>query len=133
MKQHLEAPLEIKCQLCSKLKTFSRQDNLKLHLKRIHGMDPNGTEPMMRLECDLCGVIYVTKSSLKNHMKETHIDLSGRTIHKCSICTKQYFLKQSLIEHLYAVHLKKFCCRFCCKILGRPGTLKKHEDKCQNN
>lgn len=130
---HRDTQVKFECQLCSTSTTFGRHDNLKLHLRRIHGVHP--TRVVTKLECDLCGSSYATKPSLINHMKKAHIDLSARQPFQCSLCFKTFIMKYSLIDHLDAIHLKKFCCRICCGILGSRKTLKNHESRgnCQAN
>lgn len=131
-----EARVRFECQICPNSVTFSRSDNLNLHLKRIHGI--RKSSPITdKFQCDLCitYVTFVTKVSLIHHMRQEHIKSNMmREIFKCDLCPKKFFSKDSLGQHLNSIHLKKFVCRFCDKILGSEKTLTKHEirGKCHN-
>jgi len=125
------------CPICPSSVTFNRQDNLKLHLKRIHGIVHNAVKPQKFL-CDLCSscnVTFLTKNSLISHMRKEHIEESrARKFFACAVCSKKFILKDSLVSHLNSFHLKKFLCRYCEKILGSKKTLAEHEarGKCHN-
>ena len=125
--------VKFECHICLKSVTFGRKDNLNLHLRRIHGIRHKSSDQKNFL-CDLCSdnVTFVTKSSLINHMRFVHI--TNSQTFKCSLCSKLFKSKASLVAHLNSIHLKKFLCRYCNKSLGRETTLAKHEarGKCRN-
>lgn len=118
------------CHIC-RFVTFSRHDNLNLHLRRIHGIQ-NSLQIKSRLfYCDLCeNVAFVTKPSLLNHMRKEHIKVLQRKENfRCIECSKPFMSKDTLTSHLSGVHMKKFLCRYCNKILGSQRTLKIHEKR----
>lgn len=124
------------CHICPTLVTFNRRDNLSLHLRRIHGIPDSSETIQSRFQCDLCGgrnVTYVTKISLINHMKKEHMNQIRKRL-KCAVCSKIFHVKENLERHLNSIHLKKFLCRYCNKVLGSRKTLAEHEarGKCQN-
>lgn len=128
---HQSTPIKFVCHICPMEVTFSRSDNLTLHLKRIHGIVASKVAANV-LHCDHCIATFKTKPSLIKHLRNVHFQ-RAREIFKCSVCNQEFFLQESLINHLNAIHLKKYCCHHCCKILGNRNTLIKHEasGKCQ--
>lgn len=121
------AGTKFSCHICSPIRTFTRNDNLTLHMKRIHGVSKKPrSQPM---QCDDCGSTYATKISLIKHMKVVHLPQENIQEFKCRICPQGFKLKQSLIDHLNGIHLKKFCCQVCCKVLGSAKNLETHEQK----
>jgi len=129
--------VKFECPICPTSRTFNRPDNVKLHLKRVHGLFHNAVKPNQFL-CDLCSscnVTFLTKNSLISHMRQEHLKESReRKPFICAVCKKKFVLKDSLVKHLKSIHLKKFLCRYCEKILGSKANLAKHEarGKCRN-
>lgn len=123
---HSDLKVTFECLLCATLVTFSRHDNLTLHLKRIHGIVASKVTENA-IYCDLCAVTFKTKISLIKHMKLIHLKIEQIVKLPCAVCSLKFSSKELLINHLNAIHLKKFCCRNCCKILGSARTLAKHE------
>lgn len=124
---HALKPVRHKCDVCPNEVTFGRKDNLKLHLKRIHGIYQSKVQPSNLLSCDHCSVTYGTKIQINKHIKLNHLQDNPKKSFKCTICFQEYKLKEGLLRHLNGKHLKKFCCQFCCKALTSKKNLIKHE------
>lgn len=116
------------CHICPTPVSFSRSDNLTLHLKRIHGIH-NNKQSANLFSCDLCSATYNLKIGIIKHMKIFHKNYRSKKHFVCQICEQGFIFKDSLVDHLKGKHLKNFCCRHCHKILGSKRTLKRHEER----
>lgn len=126
---HEESKIIHECHVCPNSVTFSRRDNLTLHLKRIHGLPLRDTNPIQNLfSCDLCLATFLTKVSIVKHMASTHLT-DEREIFNCNECEKVFCTQKGLTSHTHGVHEMRFCCRYCKKPLISLKTLKTHERK----
>ena len=93
-------------------------DNLKHH---IDGHHPEHGEK--KHLCDLCGKGFIFQASCKRHKLFNH-----QKKH-CHICGKECFNKESLKDHLSAVHkydMMTLVCKFCAFSTNSKGCLKTH-------
>ena len=70
---------DLQCNSCGL--SFSKADNLKRHILRIH-------EKRKDFKCDSCGREFFDAKSLKNHINRIH---EGQKDYKCDSCAKEFF------------------------------------------
>ncbi|XP_059050249.1 uncharacterized protein LOC131845227 isoform X2 [Achroia grisella] len=71
--------------------------------------------------CSHCSKQYNTKSLLKAHVSEKHLDIDLRK-YPCNYCGKMFKLKPILRNHIRAIHEKSTACK--CDICGKKLTNK---------
>ncbi|XP_072381539.1 uncharacterized protein [Diabrotica undecimpunctata] len=85
---------------------------LKKHLSRMH-VDKED----ICFKCDICNSLFGGKINLERHKARHYQPKSEKKQYVCEICAQVYYVKPSLIEHLYRVHqqgeLKKYICYIC--------------------
>jgi Zinc finger, C2H2 type len=122
-----------RCKVCPLVVTFTRSDNLNLHMKRIHGFKKKGLSELVpnsnMYQCDICSSPFVTKSSIRKHVTICYLK-SKTEIDWCSNCLKRVSKEGKLCDYCKEKPLKKyFHCKFCDKPLASQKTLKIHEKK----
>ena len=95
-----------KCDLCGK-ETLTLEE----HFEQVHNKQ-------MRYACGYCGKTYVTRGSLKLHLKSLHQKIR----HKCKTCKKSYSTRSYLTKHIKIYHEMStkiykcdICTNFSCK------------------
>ncbi|XP_065341980.1 zinc finger and BTB domain-containing protein 24-like [Cloeon dipterum] len=106
------------CEICGK--EFTRKA-LWTHMK-IHDK---------QLKCSVCGQLFATSGTLKNHMTRKHYDAKN---HVCEICNRAFSLRGELTRHKKVVHEDKgdpsqehLECKQCHKKFCRSSSLRFHE------
>ena len=123
---------------------------LKLHIKTVH-------DKIKDYNCDSCGKLFSTRSSLKNHIRIVHegckdykcercekafgtiqelkfhvkvIHEGFKGDHKCSLCEKMFYTKTRLTKHVQIVHEGKrpFGCDLCGKRFTKKDGVSIHID-----
>lgn len=109
-----------KCNVCDAI--FTRFDDLKTHAN-VHNTAPgggNGTRE--RLVCDVCGLCYKGRRSLKNHIRKHN----APRFH-CSTCQKSFYTRFELAAHSQThSNMKGFFCSICGRSFAYKITLKRH-------
>ena len=82
-----------KCELCSE--DFSRKNELKDHIKRVH--------EKVRIECSVekCDETFSSKGEIIHHIKTFHV---GHKPHKCQFCEKAFATKENKNRHVISLH-----------------------------
>jgi len=108
-------PPKIKCPLCNK--EFNRQNNLRLHTKRVHIKIKNQM-------CEHCPKSFVTKKDLEVHL----LKHSGERNYHCEICGKTFQTNGHLTVHR-RIHTgeKPYCCELCGKSFSDPSYFNQHK------
>ncbi|XP_063393524.1 zinc finger protein 366-like [Cydia fagiglandana] len=82
--------LRHRCPVC--YKTFKDPQSLSRHCEECK---------MVKIACEICGNIYASLVSLRNHVKYMH---SSRTGHWCTLCRREFVSEANLINHRNTVH-----------------------------
>ena len=92
---------------------FPGKMRLGRHFRRVH----------RKVQCQKCGDIV---TNMNNHMKK-HVSIYDRP-HKCETCSKGFWYKGQLEEHLN-VHTgeKPFKCKYCPSAFGSQGSRDMHQ------
>ncbi|XP_055378863.1 myoneurin-like isoform X2 [Condylostylus longicornis] len=77
----------------------------------------------LRFVCEICDESYAGKFQLEQHMCSKH---TGERNFKCEYCEKAFFSKTLRNKHQKRSHSKLFKCDQCDKCFGRSDSLKKH-------
>ncbi|KAI5754273.1 hypothetical protein M8J77_015639 [Diaphorina citri] len=92
-----------KCVFCEK--SFARNCNLKLHIRRYHDKSDN-------TECPLCGKSFPSRGRLNEHLIQVH----PAQKHQCHICNKIVVSEKTLKKHLLLhTNSEPFHCPECGK------------------
>lgn len=92
-----------KCVFCEK--SFARNCNLKLHIRRYHDKSEN-------TECPLCGKSFPSRGRLNEHLIQVH----PAQKHQCHICNKIVVSEKTLKKHLLLhTNSEPFHCPECGK------------------
>ena len=101
------------CKVCNKV--LDSANDRSLHYKIDH---PN-SNPYL---CSICGIGFVTKSSLYNH-RMCHKDQKQ---HKCEHCGKEFNRRDSFNEHVLIHVGPRHKCPHCAKEFVQKSNLKRH-------
>lgn len=124
---HEKSKVTFECHICPSSTSFTRSDNLTLHLKRVHGIIKSNQIPNV-YQCDHCDVSFAFKRGILNHIIRFHL-ITDRENFSCDKCRRMFLLKESLDNHMKGIHSKKFQCRKCSKILSSAKTKRLHEER----
>ena len=81
----------------------SRKDNLKSHLKKVHGVEwhqPEVKKEKKEFECETCGSKYINSTKLQEHMA---VHMNDRPF-TCEYCRKTLKNTRSLRMHIVSMH-----------------------------
>lgn len=107
------ADKDYKCDTCEK--TFTRKDNLNVHLQR-HA-------EIKSYRCETCEKTFYSREAIKNHL-EQHREIKP---FKCKLCKKCFSRKSMLTRHLI-IHtgIRAFKCDICKKSFVDNNNLRTH-------
>lgn len=112
------------CPKCDK--EFNTPRYMRKHLREVHSSQKNHV-------CDVCGNIYSTKSSLREHKKRQHSENFRRIKNPgdfvCDICGKAHANKYTLRDHLNTHTGNKFTCDICDNAYSSMKHLRRHKVK----
>lgn len=94
---HKDKPKPLLCHICSK--DFYEQRNLDAHV-RWHN-------PELQYTCDLCGVKFVRKHYINEHIKKHHLNMNVHP-HQCKICLKTSM--DPIERHMKKYHKNGYDC-----------------------
>lgn len=109
-----------KCNICEKI--FSTKYKLRRHCIYAHLQKGH--------LCDVCGAVYKTKASFKEHTKSHEEDYIKPTF-QCKLCPKLFTKANSLVYHVKAQHLgekKSYLCSFCGRSFKTRVSLNGHSN-----
>lgn len=95
--QEIKSHRPIGCSFC--VARFSTISNMKLHLKKVHNLDPN----LLIYYCDQCSYSANDKFGLEIHVKEIHLGISGKP-YQCIVCKTRFIHVKNLRNHLITKH-----------------------------
>eukprot|EP01080_Neovahlkampfia_damariscottae_P010033 gene10033-2352_t len=86
---------QFRCPFDGCLKTYTRQSNLNVHIKKIH------SEKEKKFKCDLCDQEFAYKSTLDRHIETVHEKIhpveTAQSLKKKKILTTQSFFPKTLV------------------------------------
>ena len=101
--------------ICVKCNTiFPTVEELSRHVNINHGKD--------KIECDICGLKFSNKDSLRKHIK-THN-------YECGICNRQFHSEPDLRKHEKDFHPNNLACCECEKTFCNSRYLRTHMTVC---
>lgn len=121
-KSHIYKKKHFQCDICKR--AIYGVNNLVNHLK-VH---PEYATNYLSLpfECYLCHLKYTTLTSLRNHMRPSHL-VAVNTTFACSLCSNVYQQSSSLKVHMRThYNVKPFSCHICQRSFTRKNTLSRH-------
>ena len=101
------------CELVNCGQTFTREDNLKVHMKN-HGN-------LKKYQCQHCAALFSRNGNLTEHIRRNHSPYNEDNKNwSCADCSKQFHTRQQLERHR-RIHLgeKPHKCEFCEKSFTR--------------
>ncbi|CAG9574345.1 unnamed protein product [Danaus chrysippus] len=82
---------------------------------------------LKRFKCSECPAVYRTSSSMRDHVKRTHLQLRP---HACHLCDRTFYDRTKLNRHVDShFDLKRFECDICQACFSRRWYWKKHLEK----
>jgi len=119
------------CHLCGM--SFSKPYLLRQHTRCRHEGTPKkrGRKPGTKnikvcesvpLSCKHCDYVTFTNWNLVTHLQRVHAE----KIYKCIECNSAFGLMKDLNQHTKAIHMSRFECSHCKKILKSAYSLKMH-------
>lgn len=132
LENHLERHREdetfplFKCKQCEK--NFTRSLALKNHINSVHnGVAPVRGAPHVRSPPRVCPFCMKTFVNLALHLRK-HPE-STMSKHKCEQCTKVFFRRELLLDHIRRDHTgeRPFVCKHCSKAFSSSIGLKAHQ------
>ena len=114
--------LKFDCSCCGM--QFSREDNLRQHIRRIHKIIPESKkESTHHLQCDDCRVTFFKKSHLESHLKITK--------KQCDLCSINFCTFRQVQQHKLKQH-SNFSCEHCKKSFPDKANLMRHTQRSRN-
>ena len=116
----------ISCSKCDPIKVFVSKEGYDKHMSAMHG---SGRE----YSCHLCYREFVYAHSLKAHAKHcpmlTDNSITPHTMHKCTMCHKQFRHNSSLTYHIESSHGNGtvYVCSECGSSFNHRSLLLKHK------
>lgn len=104
---------------------FAWASTLRRHRQKLHNLPPVAAD-LKKLPCQLCpGATFKDKHHLKVHTERHHLKLKD---HYCQICSKAFYAKDDLTNHL-RIHTgeKPFKCSVCDKGFSHRSHRLRHE------
>ena len=101
------------CELVNCGQTFTREDNLRVHMKN-HGN-------LKKYQCQHCAALFSRNGNLTEHIRRNHSPYNeDNKSWSCADCSKQFHTRQQLERHR-RIHLgeKPHKCEFCEKSFTR--------------
>ena len=130
--KHMKA---VSCNKCEREVTFVCMNELKSHVKKIHGKDPD----VRKVTICQCGKEYKSKNGYYAHRKLVHPESVknskrvGKKSNICHICGKEFPIWEYLKTHLrYHEDSKRFECPNCHRQFKYRSGFKNHTEGCLN-
>ncbi|XP_058451930.1 zinc finger protein 316 [Malaya genurostris] len=99
-------------------RSFVQKEILKRHML-IH----TNNRPFA---CDHCPKRFNQKDQLRNHLNNSHTKNPVITIHKCTLCSKEFRYSSGLSRHLAMHYGRTFTCA-CGRVFNDKSALNRHE------
>ncbi|CAL8128413.1 unnamed protein product [Orchesella dallaii] len=125
---------KVRCVICD---TFVLQTSMRIHLPTHMSKEEREKEREkrrkarkgnQRLICESCGLSFINRQSLKNHVDLLHKQIIPRA--ECQFCEKSYQRQYELKRHVDKVHKGvdlKVICDICGKVFADKKYLQAHE------
>ncbi|KAL5274342.1 hypothetical protein ACFFRR_000837 [Megaselia abdita] len=104
MVSHRPDEEKLKCPDCGKV--FNRNDNMKYHMRKVHGYSYENSMIQSQYFCDVCNKNFSSKNYLSKHNNEMHLPQKvyslpyGDKIGECKICGYRTPSTKELKSHL---------------------------------
>ena len=109
---------EYDCPQCQK--SFSRKFHMERHIILIHEMKSKKPQRPKTHQCEYCDLFYTTKSSLKRHKDQIHLNKKWEL---CCVCSKT-LPEENITQHIEKCHNDKSDDFFYCPICVRDESAK---------
>ena len=121
MHMMIHAAKNIKCEHCNFVTQYTQ--TLKGHMRRLHGINLDGTPAVRPYACDLCPEAYFSRQQLTYH-KMRH---AGEKPHLCPICNFRTVDKGSMNMHIRThTGVMPYRCKHCDKCFKQSSALSWH-------
>lgn len=121
MHMMIHAAKNIKCEHCNFVTQYTQ--TLKGHMRRLHGINLDGTPAVRPYACDICPEAYFSRQQLTYH-KMRH---AGEKPHLCPICNFRTVDKGSMNMHIRThTGVMPYRCKHCDKCFKQSSALSWH-------
>lgn len=130
-------PNKLECPLSGCSVLFSKNSNLRNHLKNIHKLDSMNIElnvklaepkkPKMikkRFNCDMCGRFFSSKDNIREHAK-TH-QKNREKVNELNGWTQSQTIHYLLSINCVQLNLSQIGCSLCIKTFSKKSNLRTH-------